>query len=281
MYPAFDWSWHPHPDVWLVSGALAAVYLRAIRRRERASTDPFEVVATRRQKGCWLAGCLVLLIAAEWPIHDLAEGYLYSVHMLQHMLFTLLMAPLFLLGMPAWMLRALLPGPLMRIARRITRPLPALVIANGVLVLTHWPKLVGLSIGNEWLHLGVHALITLSALIMWMPVLSPVLELPRISKPAQTGYLFLQSLVPTVPASFLTFGDTALYPVYELFPHPFGVSTLSDQRVAGLIMKILGGLVLWGVMSVVWFSWMNQETREHVDALEHAGTDRALDRVEN
>ena len=280
MHPAFDWSWHPHPDAWLLSAGLATIYLLAIKRRERTSTDPFDVSATRRQKTLFLAGCLVLLISAEWPIHDLAEGYLYSVHMVQHMTLTLLMAPLFLLGMPAWMMRALLPGRLMRIARAMTRPLVALVFANAVLVLTHWPALVGLSIGNELLHLGLHTLITFSALVMWMPVLSPLLELPRLSKPASCGYLFLQSLVPTVPASFLTFGSHPLYPAYEAFPHPFGVTTLSDQQTAGLIMKILGGFVLWGVITVIWFRWMNQESRHGDDALAYASTDRDLDRVE-
>jgi putative membrane protein len=280
MHPAFDWSWHPHPDAWLLAGGLAAMYLIAIRRRERTATDPFSIAASRRQKGFFLAGCLVLLVAAEWPVHDLAEGYLYSVHMVQHLLFTLLMAPLFLLGMPAWMLRALLPGPLLRIARICSRPLVALVVANGVLVLTHWPALVDASIGNEALHLGLHTLITLSAFVMWMPVLSPLLEVPRLSKPAQCGYLFLQSLVPTVPASFLTFGTQPLYQAYGAFPHPFDVSTLSDQRTAGLIMKLVGGAVLWAVISVIWFAWMSQESRHGVDALAHAGTDRDLDRVE-
>jgi len=280
VHPAFDWSWHPHPDAWLLSVGLAAIYLFAVRRRERAIADPFEIAATRRQKGFFLSGCLVLLISAEWPIHDLAEGYLYSVHMIQHMALTLLMAPLFLLGMPAWMVRALLPGRLMRLARIFTRPLPALLFANSVLVLTHWPALVGVSIGNEPVHLSLHVLITFSGLVMWMPVLSPLLELPKLSKPAACGYLFLQSLVPTVPASFLTFGSHPLYPVYEAFPHPFGMTTLADQQTAGLIMKILGGIVLWGVITVIWFAWMNQESRHGDDALAHASTDRDLDRVE-
>jgi putative membrane protein len=280
VHPPFDWSWHPHPDAWLLSIGIAAAYLFAIRRRERNNSDPLTVVATRKQKTAFLSGCLVLLISAEWPIHDLAEGYLYSVHMVQHLLLTLLMAPLFLVGMPAWMMRALLPGGLLKIARQLTRPLPALVIANSILVLTHWPALVNQSVGNELLHLGLHVLVVFSGLIMWMPVLSPLLELPTLSKPAQCGYLFLQSLVPTVPASFLTFGSHPLYSIYANFPHPFDISTLSDQRTAGLIMKIIGGLVLWGGITAIWFQWMNQESRQGTDALAHAGTNRALDRVE-
>ena len=54
-------------------------------------------------------------------------------------------------------------------------------------------------------------------------------------------YLFLQSLAPTIPASFLTFGDHLLYPVYGTFPRIWGIGALTDQLIAGLIMKLVGG----------------------------------------
>ena len=59
-------------------------------------------------------------------------------------------------------------------------------------------------------------------------------------------YLFAQSLAPTIPASFLTFGHTLLYPVYGTFPRIWGISALNDQLIAGLLMKLVGGLILWG-----------------------------------
>ncbi len=82
----------------------------------------------------------VLWIGADWPVHDLAEGYLYRMHMTQHLLFTLVAAPLLIAGMPAWMLRSLLsPRLVQRVFRFFTRPLVALVLFNGVLLFTHWP----------------------------------------------------------------------------------------------------------------------------------------------
>lgn len=278
MNPAFDWSWHPHPEAWIIAATLAYGYLWMVKRQAKAV--PFTPAATKKQKTLFLSGCVVLLVSAEWPIHDLAEGYLYSVHMVQHLLFTLLAAPLLLAGTPAWMMRRLLPGKLLNLTRWLAKPLIALVVANTVLVLTHWPALVNASIGNELLHFSLHVLVMASAVVMWLPVLSPLIEVPKLSRPAQCGYLFLQSLVPTVPASFLTFGDAPLYSAYAMFPHPFGIDTLSDQRTAGLIMKIVGGAVLWGVISIIWFAWMAWETREGADAFEHAATDRELDRLE-
>ena len=96
---------------------------------------------------------------------------------------------------------------------------------------------------------------------MWWPVLSPLPELPALSRPGQLIYLFFQSLAPTIPASFLTFGSTPLYRFYEGVPHLWGLSTVDDQRLAGLIMKIAAGLLLWGIIAVVFFRWASEEER--------------------
>lgn len=280
MAPAFTWSWHPHPDVWIVTAILVGGYVLALQGHGSRSTDPFEITATRRQKRLFFTGCAVLFVGSEWPMHDLAEGYLYSAHMLQHLMLTLVAAPLLLAGTPAWLFRALTPGLLRRVVRVLARPLIAIVVANSVLVLTHWPRLVDASIGNELLHFSLHVLIVCGAFVMWMPVLSPVIEVPKLAQPTQAGYLFLQSLVPTVPASFLTFGAEPLYRAYERFPHLLGMTTLDDQRTAGLIMKLVGGMILWGVMTVIFFRWFSDESRHGTDALAHAGVDRDLDRLE-
>jgi len=221
-----------------------------------------------------------IVVASEWPVHDLAEGFLYSVHMIQHLILSLVVPPLLLAGMPAWLARALLPGRAMRMARALTRPFVALIIFNAGIVFLHWPVIVNGSVGNEAGHFGLHALLLGISLIMWTPVLSPLLELPRLSYPGQMMYLFLQSIVPTVPASFLTFGDRPLYRVYETFVHPWGISTLADQRTAGLIMKLLGGFVLWGFIAVIFFRWAKIERDEGVDMLGMQDVDRTLSRME-
>jgi putative membrane protein len=253
-------QWHLHLDVWLLIGASAVLYWNAVRR-ERARR-PGERVASRRQVGCFAGALGVMWLASDWPVHDVAEGYLYSVHMVQHLLLTLLVALLLLLGTPAWMARNLLGrAPLLRTVRTLSRPVTGLIQFNVVLVLSHWPVVVEATVRHHPLHFVAHAVLLVSAVLMWMPVASPLREIPRIRPPAQMLYLFMQTIVPTVPASFLTFNDRPLYPIYAEFPRLWGISALTDQQTAGLIMKIVGGLFLWLVIALIFFRWYESEER--------------------
>src|SRR5204863_9852052 len=123
----------------LLFASIAAGYLLAVRRHERETGESTE----RRKVRLFLTGVAVLWIGADWPIHDLAERYLYLMHMVQHLMFSLVGAPLLLAGLPAWMLRALLrPARLRALVRFLTRPIVALALFNGVLLFTHWPEIV-------------------------------------------------------------------------------------------------------------------------------------------
>ncbi len=256
-------GWEAQPDVWLLIAALAAGYWITVVRIGPRYAVPGRPLVTRLQGTCWALGVLTTWIAADWPVHLVAEKMNYSVHMLQHLMFAMVAAPLLLLGTPGWMARWVLrPGSaLFRTVRWWSRFLPALVLFNVVLVFTHWPALVNASLENGFLHFCVHTLLFVSSLIVWMPVLSPLPEIPRLAAPVRAVYLFLQSVVPTVPASFLTFGAYPLYKFYEGKQHLWGLTTLEDQQVAGLIMKIGAGMLLWALIAIFFFRWAADEER--------------------
>ncbi len=268
--------WHLHLDVWLVLGSVVVAYLLAVRRHDRERPAGEEATEPRKVR-LFLLGMGVLWLGADWPIHDLAERYLFSMHMVQHTLFTLVAAPILIAGTPAWMLRRLLrPPAVRRVWAFLTRPVPALVFFNGVLFFTHWPAVVEAAVTDELTHFALHALLVGSAVVMWWPVVSSLPEMPALPAPGQMLYLFLQSLTPTIPASFLTFGTHALYPVYASFPRIWGMGAVTDQLVAGLIMKIVGGLILWGVIAAVFFRWGNREQRDGWDALRYTDVEREI-----
>jgi putative membrane protein len=263
---------HVHIEVFLLFGSIAAAFLIACKRRAEAGE-----ATERRKKAMFLSGIGLLCLGASWPIHDLAEQYLYSVHMVQHMLFTLIAAPLLVAGSPVWMLRQMLrPRAFRRLFRFMTRPLVALIFFNGVLLFSHWPQIVQFSVESELFHFSLHVLMVLSALVMWWPVLSPLPEMPPLPAPGQMMYLFFQSLAPTIPASFLTFGHRPLYPIYATFPRIWGIGPMTDQLIAGLIMKLVGGMILWVVIGVVFFRWYAREQRSDFDPLQYRNVDHEI-----
>ena len=250
--------WHLHLDVWVLIGAVAVLYALAVRREK--ARRPGETVVSRAKVLTFAAGLGVMWLASDWPVHDVAEGYLYSAHMVQHLLLTLVVALLLLAGIPAWMARNMLGrGRGLRLVRSLSRPVFGLIQFNLVLVLSHWPVVVEATVRYHPLHFVAHAVLLASAVLMWMPVASPLREIRRVKPPAQMLYLFLQTIVPTVPASFLTFNDKPLYGIYAEMPRLWGISALTDQQSAGLIMKIAGGLFLWGVIAVIFFRWYEAE----------------------
>jgi len=251
-HPAF--AWQPHPDAWLLVVALGGGYLYALAAwgpRYAPGRRP----ATRRQKAWFFGGVLALWVAADYPIHGLSE-VLFSVHMVQHLLLSLVAAPMMILGTPGWLWRRLLsPRPVRVVWGAITKPLPALLLFNFWVLLYHWPALVDASVGNDLIHFFTHVGWVLGGLVMWWPVLSPLPELPHLSYPGRMAYLFGQSILPTIPASFMTLGETVLYDSYRTATMPWGLEPFVDQQMAGLVMKIGGGFLLWGIITVLFFRW--------------------------
>jgi putative membrane protein len=256
--------WQPHPDVLLLVGLLVAGYAIALTRIGPRTLPAGTPVASKLQIACFGMGAFAIFVAAEWPMHDLAEGYLYSVHMVQHLTLTMVAAPLLLLGTPGWLARWILtPRWLFRSVRWLSRFIPALIVFNVTIVLVHWPAMVDLTLRNGWAHFAAHAVLLLTAFIVWMPIVSPLPEIPRLVAPLRMAFLFLQSVVPTIPASFLTFGSHPLYRRYESLPKLWGISALDDQLIAGLIMKIGAGLMLWALIAVIFFRWAAAEERRN------------------
>ena len=256
------WRWQPHPEVWALLVGLAVSYWWAVTRIGPRATRPGETVVTRRQVLSFVAALATLWIAADWPMHDIGEEYLYGVHMAQHLLLSLVVPPLALLATPTWLARMVIgQGRAYRLVRRLARPVTATLVFNSVVVFTHWPAVVNTSVANGALHYGVHVLVVTSALVMWTPVAGPLPEL-RLSLPGQMGYLFLQSVIPTVPAGWLTFADGVVYRAYDVVPRVFGLSIAHDQQIAGMLMKIVGGLLLWTVITTLFFRFAAAKERD-------------------
>lgn len=258
-------AFHLHGDVLGVIAALVVAYEFGLRRLGPTLAPRGEIAVTRRQRVAFYSGIGSLLVVSAWPVHDIGEGSLFMFHMVEHMAFGFVAPPLLLMGIPWWLLRAVV-RPVLPLLQVLVRPFVALVLFNAVLGLIHVPEVVDLMVRSDLAHFGLHVLVFVTGILMWWRVIDPLPDIPSLPPFFKMGYVFLHSLVPTIPASFLTLGDSALYPIYETMPRLWGISAHTDQVVAGLIMKLGGGLLLWGVITAIWFRWWAEEQR--LDAAE-------------
>jgi len=246
------WKFHAHPEVWVLVVGLVAAYVYMVRVIGPTAVEHGPVV-TKKQVTCFSLAMLIFWAASDWPVHDLAENYLYSVHMVQHLCMSYFLAPLALLAIPEWMARALIGnGRTYRVVRFITNPICAGVVFNGYVMITHIPGVVNASVSNALLHYSLHTVLVVTSLVAFMPVCGPIPEFHM--KPAgKMIYLFLESVVPTVPAAWLTFADGVVYKKYNIPVRVWGISVASDQQSAGAIMKLGGSVYLWTIIGVIFF----------------------------
>ena len=205
--------WHGHPEVIIGLAFLEGAYLLGVgplrERYNLASAVDARRVAT------FTAGVLAIFVALLSPIHELSDKYLFSAHMVQHVLLTLVAPPLLILGTPDWLLRPLLRANwAFRIARHFTHPVVAFAIFNIVFSIWHIPALYHTSVTNHGMHVLEHVVFMVAAVLMWWPLTSSMPELPRLSYPHQIAYLFLLSIAQLIMFAPITFAREPLYQHY-------------------------------------------------------------------
>lgn len=252
--------WTFAPSILLGEGLLVAGYL-ALTGRYRGRFEESSPV-TKTQIACFLGGVLVLLIALISPLDELGDQYLFSAHMTQHLLLTLVVPPLLLLGTPAWLLRPLFRHYKIRsTARFLTSPLVAFLLFNTVFMVWHIPAWYEATLHNENIHIFEHLLFIGTGILNWWPVFGPSPEVPRLPPPAGVLYLFLEGLPTTILAAIITLSPGVLYPTYAAAPRITSLSPAADQVTAGIIMWMPGGMVYLIAIIAVFVNWANQEEK--------------------
>jgi putative membrane protein len=256
---AHFWRWVPHPEVWVLVAGLVGLYAYAARVIGPKAVPAGVAAVTGRHKAWFAAGIVLLWAASDWPVHDIGEQYLYLVHMSQHLVLTLVVPPIMLLATPEWLARLVIGrGRVDRWVHQLARPVPAALLFNGLVLLSHVQGVVNLSAESGLFHYAMHTALVLAAVLLWIPVCGPLPEL-RIPMPAQMLYLFVTSIIPTVPGAWLTFAEGAVYSAYDIPARLWGISVTSDQQAAGLIMKLAGGTYLWVIIATIFFLWASRQ----------------------
>lgn len=254
-------SWQLEPVLLGGIFAMAVAYYLAVGplRRRLAPGEKYPT----RQAIIFGIGLAILFLNEGSPLHDLAERYLLSAHMFQHLLLSYLIAPVLLAGMPAWLLRAMfVRSPLYPVARVMLKPLVTFFTFTLVMSFYHLPGIYNLALSDTSFHHSVHFVLLLASLMVWWPVVSPLGELPRAPYLTRLAYLFLLPVAQTPIFAGITFADQPLYVYHHMPTRAFGLGVMEDQALAGAVMKI-GGMAAFGIRFIgVFFNWYRSERTE-------------------
>jgi putative membrane protein len=257
------------PDAWIVwsvypsiGGGCAAFLLGYVLLagplRRRWNLSP--VGPTRREWSFYLASLGLLLVTLEGPLHELSDRYLFSAHMIQHLLVTLLFPQWFIIGIPPWMWKPLVSRRwVAAVGRAITQPVAALLLWTGALYLWHVPGMYDWAMYNHNLHIVEHLIFMSGAVIMWWPVCSRVPEIPALTPGYRMVYLFVLTIPMKALGAIITMSDYLIYEFYSTQPRVFGIDPMVDQRIGGLIMWLPGGLVFWVLIGITFFRTYNKQ----------------------
>jgi putative membrane protein len=220
------------------------------------------------------SGIAVLVIALGSPVNTIAVHWLLLAHMMQHTLLSDIAPPLIILGLRAPVLPLGVPAPLLRrIARRgsigrvwgiVTKPWVAVPVWAGTLLFWSIPGVFDYTAQHQLLHNFEHFTLFYTGFALWWLIITPLptdRREPAFSRLAYIGFSRVASAAICVPLAFL--GKT-MYPLYASLPRGYGVSALTDQRIAGGAMCLIEFMVFGIAMAVVFVDALNREERAQV-----------------
>jgi putative membrane protein len=233
------WTWAWDPTVIAGTLALAAAYAWLFRGGSRTATwSPLARVY-------FAGGLLTLFLALESPIDVGGDRYLFSLHMVQHLLLAMVVPPLLLLGLPEqW--RAF--------ERMRVSPLLANIGFNLVLAVWHLPFLYEATLRSEPIHVLEHLSFLAAGVIFWWPILVPAGRRHAMSVVGKMAYLAFAGVPPTILGLAFILSPSVIYPFYAAAARVTPLSPLDDQLLAGLVMFGLGNIIYFVAISVIFFT---------------------------
>jgi cytochrome c oxidase assembly factor CtaG len=245
----FTEAWDLKPTVIFGSAALFFAYLWVVRFRMNRKTALFG------------SGVLLMLLTLIGPLDFLGDNYLFSAHMLEHILFYLAVPPLLLLGLPPAPVQSLLSIEIAaKIERFLRKPTIAWLLAVGVMWLWHLPALYNAALNNEGIHAAEHLSLLVTGTIFFWPIFTP-LQSYRLSPIIGAVYIFTAMSANMILGILLTYSPLGYYPTYMRSSDGIGLFRLirsvwkldpqSDLNLGGMFMWIIGGLLYFASLLVV------------------------------
>ena len=262
---------------------------KMMRDRGRLHPSPVTITLSSGRKYQWnswfwrgilfLCSLLVFLLASSALI-DLLSARLFWVHMVQHLLLLVVMAPLLVASAPFLPVWLGLPRRVRKFIKivvhlnvrhtfyRLGHWLRQPVLTCGLLIIGtwvwHWPPLYDLALTNgavhDWLE---HATFLAVSVLFWSQVIPSFPLRPRLSYLGRVGYLGIAIVQNVVLAALLGYAPQSLYaPYMRLIALPGALSTLQDQQFGAGIMWTFGDVPFGIALSILLQHWLASQMEE-------------------
>ena len=233
-------------------------------------------------------GLFLLYLVKGSPV-DLLSHIMLTAHMTQMAVYLLVFPILIIKGIPLWIWEKVVYAPIIKpIIKVLTKPLISLLLFNGLFSLYHIPAVFDFSKSAPIWHFIIHSILLLSAFIVFMPLLLPFKEINTMTPLMKIGYIFANGVLITPACVLIIFANEPLYAAYmeggawldalalcvpnDILsgisiplsgPEVFSpLSTVLDQQLGGIIMKVLQEITYLTLLGRIFFNWFNSKSRE-------------------
>lgn len=247
--------------------------------------------ASAKQTTFFTVGIILLYVIKGSPL-DLLGHITFYAHMVQMATLYLVIPPLLIFGLPDWLWRNLINTRVIKpLFALITTPLIALILFNGLFSLYHIPLIFDVVKTDMWLHAVFTSVLFIFSIAMWWPLLNVLPEQQTLSGLKKVGYIFADGVLLTPACALIIFAETPMYATFA-DPNAWGqalalcvppstlatlnlsgpemfssLSLIEDQRLGGVLMKIIQEIVYGVVLAYAFFSWYNSEREKEKEEL--------------
>ncbi len=252
-----DWRhWHNEPHLiggLVLLGWLYALAIGPLRSRLAPPGTPFP----RAHAWKFYSALAIFYLAVGSPLDQLGELFFFTAHMVQHQLIIYPAAVLFLLGLPAWLVRPVTARPgLRRLLRLLTHPIICGLVFTVTFSVWHVPALYDWALQSRPVHIAEHIMFFGAALFYWWPLLSPATEFPPLRFGVQLLYLLAVIIGMTPIFAYLAFFGDVVYTTYAYAPRLIpNFTSADDQLLAAAIMKLGAELVAFITSACAFIRW--------------------------
>ena len=254
------WNWNP----WVIAICVATILIYSARNHFRFN----------RKTGWLLAGTIMFFLTLASPIDTLADGYLFSAHMLQHLLLLLIIPPLILLSLPSTPVPDRFQNGRWKWLNWILRhPLANWFLGVGGMWLWHAPMLCNAAVSNVWIHRLQYVSLLLMGFAFWWPIIGPWRR-QRLSPLAGIIYLFSACVGCTVLGIIITFSPVEVCSIYlhpvdrlgilPLIQNQWGLTPAKDQQLGGLLMWVPACLIYFCGIFGLFARWHSETGDEAI-----------------